>query len=268
MAEADGLYYEVHGNASAPALILSSGLGGSCAYWKPNIAALAEHFRVIAYDHRGTGRSDREPPGPTSVNAMARDVMDLMDALRINYAHFMGHALGGLIGLEIAMRAPERIDRLVVINGWAQLDPYTARCFEARLALLRGSGPEAYLNAQPIFLYPPAWISTHHQQLVNEAMDMLVHFPGRATVEKRIAAVMDWHPGAALTAVDIPVLVLATADDALVPAHASRALADLLPRSRRLVQQSGGHASNVTEPEAFHDLVLPWLLASKVEQEI
>jgi len=268
MPESGGLYYETHGDPGAPALILSPGLGGSASYWKPNIAAFAEHFRVIAYDHRGTGRSEREPPGPTSIADMAQDVIGLMDALKVNYAHFMGHALGGIIGLELAMRAPERVARLVVVNGWAQLDPYTSRCFDVRLALLRGSGPEAFLMAQPIFLYPPAWISAHHQRLENEEVELLVHFPGRATVEKRIAALRDWHPGPALRDIDLPVLVIATADDALVPAQASRALCDLLPRGRRLIQPSGGHASNVTEPEAFHGLVLPWLLAIKVEQEI
>jgi aminoacrylate hydrolase len=268
MADADGLYYELHGDRGAPALILSAGLGGSASYWAPNIPALAEHFRVIAYDHRGTGRSEREPAGPTSISDMAADVIALMDALKINYAHVMGHALGGLIGLEMAMAAPERVDRLVVINGWGQLDPYTARCFDVRLALLRNSGPEAYLQAQPIFLFPPAWISANHRRLETEAAEQLVHFPGRATIEKRIAAVRNWHPGPTLAGVDIPVLVLASADDALVPAHASRTLSDLLPRGRRMLMQSGGHACNVTEREEFNARVLPWLLGKDPDQEI
>lgn len=60
MAEAAGLYYEEHG--SGPPLILSAGLGGSGNYWLPNLPALAERYRVILYDHRGTGRSDRALP--------------------------------------------------------------------------------------------------------------------------------------------------------------------------------------------------------------
>jgi aminoacrylate hydrolase len=268
MADADGLYYETHGSPNAPALILSPGLGGSASYWTSNIPALAEHFRVIAYDHRGTGRSEREKPGPTSIEDMAQDVIALMDTLKLNYAHYMGHALGGLIGLELAMLAPDRVSRLVVINGWGQLDPYTARCFDVRLALLRGSGPEAYLQAQPIFLYPPAWTSANHQKLETEAIELLVHFPGRATVEKRIAALRDWHPGPALADIELPVLVYASADDALVPAHASRGLCDLLPQGRRMIQPSGGHACNITEPDEFIARVLPWLLGKDDGQEI
>ncbi|MBO9579443.1 MAG: pyrimidine utilization protein D [Sphingobium sp.] len=268
MADADGLYYETHGSADAPVLILSPGLAGSATHWRSNIPALAEHFQVIAYDHRGIGRSDREPPGPTSVEAMAQDVIALMDALGINHVHFMGHALGGLIGLALAMHAPDRVGRLAVVNGWGQLDPYTARCFDVHLALLRDSGPEAYLQAQPIFLYPPAWTSANHQRLEAEANEDLVQFPGRATVEKRIAALRDWHPGPALAEIELPVLVFATADDALVPSHVSRGLCDLLPQGRRMVLPSGGHACNITEPEQFAANVLPWLRSEDEGREI
>ena len=267
MPETDGLHYEIHGEPYAPPLILSAGLGGSASYWAPNISTLARHFRVIDYDHRGTGRSGREPPGPIAIEDMAKDVLGLMDALGIGQASFMGHALGGIIGLSLAMEAPDRLTRLAVINGWAQLDPYTARCFDVRLALLRNSGPEAYLQAQPIFLYPPAWTSANHQRLEAEAIEQLVHFPGRATVEKRIAALRAWHPGPALTAITLPVLILATADDALVPSHAARALGALLPNHVRVLQPSGGHASNVTEPEEFHERVVPWLIGISQVQE-
>ncbi len=57
------------------------GLGGGAGYWAPNIAALADGRRVIAYDHRGTGRSDPEVPGVLTVEAMAADVVALLDAL-------------------------------------------------------------------------------------------------------------------------------------------------------------------------------------------
>lgn len=149
MPEAGGLYYETYGSAEAPPLILSSGLGGSAGYWAPNLAALAAHFRVLAYDHRGTGRSERALPETTSVEDMAGDVIQLMDALGIERAHFIGHALGGAIGVETAIRSG-RIDRLVVVNGWRSLSPHTRRCFAARLALLHGAGERAFLEAQPL----------------------------------------------------------------------------------------------------------------------
>jgi aminoacrylate hydrolase len=267
MPHAAGLWYEWHGPEDGEVLILSPGLGGSASYWQPNLAALGLRYRLLLYDHRGTGRSDRALPATVTIDDMAGDVAALMDALGVGRAHFLGHALGGLIGLALARSDPGRIDRLVVVNGWARLDPYTERCFDLRLDLLRDSGPRAFLRAQPIFLYPPAWISVHSARLDEEAEVQLAHFPGKETVEKRIAAVRAWDPGDTLAAIEAPVLVLATADDALVPCHAARDLCALLPNHSRMLQFAGGHAGNVTEPENFHDRVLPWLAGEESNEE-
>ena len=256
MAEADGLYYEVHG--SGPPLILSSGLGGSASYWAPNLPALAEHFHVVAYDHRGTGRSERNVAERTSVADMAADVVALMDALDIERGSFIGHALGGMIGLETAI-STGRIDRLVVINGWVELDPHTQRCFATRLALLRDSGAEAFLHAQPLFLYPPDWISAHDAELRAEAAHQLAHFAGRRTTESRIAAVQAYAPDLARVAGALSCLAIATRDDLLVPMHRSLDVATRIPGARSATFDWGGHACNVTDPVTFDRIVLEFL---------
>ncbi|HWU13456.1 MAG TPA: alpha/beta fold hydrolase, partial [Caulobacter sp.] len=94
----DGLYYEVHGEPAAgrATVILSAGLGGSGAFWAPQMDALLQRFRVVLYDHRGTGRSARDlPPGPYGVRDMADDIVKVMDALGLERAHVVGHAAGG-----------------------------------------------------------------------------------------------------------------------------------------------------------------------------
>ncbi|SEJ93467.1 aminoacrylate hydrolase [Sphingobium sp. AP50] len=259
MAEAAGLYYEEHGAPDAPPLILSSGLGGSASYWAPNIAALSQHFRVIAYDHRGTGRSDRALPDVVSVDDFADDILALMDALGIARAHIIGHAAGGVAGLALALKAPERLDRLVVVNGWAKADPHFLRCFEARLNLLRHSGVEAFLRAQPIFLYPAGWISTHTQELDAELPHQLASFPGAATMEKRIAALAVFDVTGKLRHLTKRVLVLATADDMLVPSVAGWGLSRELGGAPLVTMEWGGHACNVTDTKWFNHHVLDFL---------
>jgi aminoacrylate hydrolase len=258
LAKSSELYYETHGSADAPPLILSSGLGGSAGYWAPNLPALAEHFRVVAYDHRGTGRSDRALPASTSVEDMASDVTLLIDALGIERAHFIGHALGGAIGIETAIRT-DRIDRLIVINGWRSLSPHTRRCFAARLALLHGAGERAFLEAQPLFLYPPDWIATHDAELTADLDHHLATFPGVETTAKRIAAVQAYAPNPAALATLESLLVIATRDDFLVPFTAALDLAAPVAHAKIATLDWGGHACNVTDPDAFNRLVLEFL---------
>ena len=267
MPRAGGLYFESHGPSDAPALVLSPGLGGLASYWAPNLPALTGKYRVIVYDHRGTGRSDRTLPPRLRIGDMAQDVLTVMDAAAVETVSLIGHAAGGLIGLSLAATAPSRVEKLVVVNGWARLDAYTARCFDIRLALLRDSGVETYLHAQPIFLYPPDWASVHSDKLDAQAEADQAEFPGVATVEQRIAALRAFDAATILEQIMTPVLVLAAADDGLVPAHCARDLADALPNATRMLQFSGGHACNVTEPEQFHDRVLPWLAGETFPEE-
>ena len=259
MPVAAGLYYELHGPDDAPPLILSPGLGGSATYWQPNLATLAAQYRVILYDHRGTGRSDRALPDTVTVDDFAEDMIALLDGLSIARAHIVGHAAGGVAALAMALRAPERIDRIVVVNGWATADPHFLRCFEARLNLLRHSGVEAFLRAQPIFLYPADWISQHTDDLDAELPHQLAAFPGTATMEKRIAALAAFDATGKLVHLAERVLVLVAADDMLVPARAGRALARELGGAARAIMPWGGHACTMTRPADFDPLVLDFL---------
>ena len=259
MAEAAGLYYELHGPEDAPRLILSSGLGGSASYWAPNLPALAEHFRVLVYDHRGTGRSDRALPDTVTVDDFADDILALMDAVGWPRAHIVGHAAGGVTGLALALKAPDRLDRLVVVNGWAKADPHFLRCFEARLNLLRHSGVEAFLRAQPIFLFPADWISAHTADLDAELPHQIGGFPGAETMEKRIAALAAFDVVGQLASLTTEVLTLVAEDDMLVPAAAGARLNAALPRNRIATMRRGGHACNVTDPDTFNRLVLDFL---------
>jgi aminoacrylate hydrolase len=254
-----GLYCEFLGPPEGEAVILSAGLGGVAEYWRPNLAALAARHRVILYDHRGTARSDRVLPRGHSIESMADDVLAVLDGLGIERAHLIGHALGGLIGLSLALAAPERLTSIVALNAWAKLDSHTKRCFETRLSLLRDSGPEAFIKATPIFLYPAAWISTHGKRLEQDAVHQRAAFPGQETTEARIAAVAAFDISARLSEITTPVLSLASEDDMLSPYTAAKALADGVPHGRFVLTPRGGHACNVTEPETFNRIVIAWL---------
>jgi aminoacrylate hydrolase len=259
MPHTAGLYYEEHGQADGPPLILASGLGGSAGYWKPNIAALAAQHRVIAFDQRGTGRSDRAISDTPTIEGIGEDILALMDALGIPSAVIMGHAIGGMAGMVVALDEPERVAKLVVINGWALIDPYTIRCFSTRLTLLKAAGVEDYVYAQPIFLYPPQWTSDHVLELADEAEHQVATFPDPRVVERRIADAMFFDISTDLGALGTKTLFVVSEDDALVPAACTNHLYAKTPNSTLAEMQWGGHACNVTDPDTFNRLVLDFL---------
>lgn len=160
------MHYEVHGRAANGngAVLLSSGLGGTGAFWQPQLERLGDRHRVVTYDQRGTGQSAGPLPDPYSIGCMADDIIAVLDELGIGRCHFVGHALGGLVGLELALRRPARVASLVLVNAWARVDSHTERCFAVRKDLLR-IGPEAYVRAQPLFLYPAPWLSRNAQRI-------------------------------------------------------------------------------------------------------
>lgn len=256
------MHYEIHGAANTQAVLLSSGLGGAAHYWAPNIPALAAKFRVITYDQQGTGRSPGRLPDGYAIANMAGEVSRLLDQLQVQRCHFVGHALGGLIGLELALSRPDVLDRLVLVNAWAKTHPHTLRCFAARKALLRNTGIAAYVAAQPLFLYPPDWMAERQDWLAQQDEAGVTHFPPEDTVFKRIAAIEAFDVSARLAAIHHPALVIASRDDVLVPSRCGDALADALPAGRLAAMETGGHACNITDPVRFNTLVDAFLTES------
>jgi aminoacrylate hydrolase len=252
-AHGDGadIYYEIHGRGTP--VLLSAGMGGSGAFWAPQLAVLAARHKVILYDHVGTGRSAR---GLRDIAGMADDIISVLDHAGVDATHLVGHAIGGIVGIELAIRHPQRLRSLVVVNGWGRADPFLRRCFEIRKQLLNEAGPLAYIRAQPLFLYPPQWISENIAQLEAEEPRMLQHFPDVATMNQRIDLFMAFDAGARLASIRAPTLLASARDDALVPAYLSRQLAAGIPGAHVHEVGWGAHAFTAVTPEVFNTTLL------------
>ena len=255
----DGLAVTSFGPREAEPILLSAGLGGSGGYWKPQLAALSAKYRVILYDHRGTGASTRVIPHPYSSCNLADDMAIILDGLGLKEAHIVGHAAGGIAGLELAFRRPDRVKSLTVVNGWAVADPHFKRCFEIRTAIYKAGGPEAYVKAQPLFLFPAEWISDHLAELDEQARHHVESFQEEATLFARIGALRDFDISAQLGRIPCPVLLICSEDDMLVPARCSDILAAGLPDATLIAMPRGGHAVNVTEAAAFNAHLIGFL---------
>jgi pimeloyl-ACP methyl ester carboxylesterase len=103
--------WESHGEGST--LLLIQGLGYGRWGWDPVVPGLAERYRVLTFDNRGIGESDK-PDGPYTARAMADDALQVLDEAGVERAHVLGASLGGMIAQELAVVAAERVDKLVL----------------------------------------------------------------------------------------------------------------------------------------------------------
>jgi pimeloyl-ACP methyl ester carboxylesterase len=103
--------WEVHGDGEP--LLLIQGLGYARWSWDPVVPGLAERYRVLSFDNRGIGESDK-PDGPYTARQMAGDALQVLDEAGIDRAHVLGASLGGMIAQEVAFAAPRRVRKLVL----------------------------------------------------------------------------------------------------------------------------------------------------------
>lgn len=253
------IYYEQTGEG--PPLLLVPGLGGVGAFWAKQVAAFSRDFRVITHDHRGTGQSARSRI-KYSVDQMADDVLRLMDGLKIETAHFVGHSTGGAIGQTIAQDRPERIQRLVLSATWAGEDGFFRRSFAARKEILRSSGIGAYWRASALLLRPPAWISSNEAALLEEEARTLADPPDPDILQGRIDAIMRFDRRARLGEIKARTQVIVAADDMVTPLHLSEELADKIDNARLTVLRYGGHFVPTVDPAAYNEAVGPFLRES------
>lgn len=250
------IYFESHG--SGEPVLLVPGLGGVASYWNPNVPAFSANHRVIVHDHRGTGQSSRSKV-QYSVDQMTDDLLRLMDHLKIERAHLVGHSTGGAIGQTLAIKCPERLASLVLYATWTRCDPFFARVFEARRTLLTASGAAAYVRSTPVFLYPDWWVNENIALLEQREKLTIASFPDSEIVASRIDGILAFDRTAEIAKIRTRTLVVCAKDDILTPPYFSEALAKAIPGAALAILPRGGHCASETALEEFNNVVIGFI---------
>ncbi|HZP98492.1 MAG TPA: alpha/beta fold hydrolase [Reyranella sp.] len=253
------LYYDRHGQG--PALFLVPGLGGDGRFWDPNVAELAKKFTVVVHDHRGTARSTLSRI-KYSVEQMADDALQLIDALGFAKVHWCGHSTGGAMGQVLAVSHPDRIDRLVLSATWAKTDAFFRRLFEVRAQVLRELGPAAYVKSSALALNMPPWIRDHDADLAAAEARAKETIPDPEIVLSRIAAIVAHDRRDQLQKVRAPTLAICARDDMVTPLYFTEELVRLIPQARAYVLPDGGHFFPNVHAAEFRRVLTSFLLES------
>jgi 3-oxoadipate enol-lactonase len=250
------LYAEEHGDGHP--LLLLTGLGYAIWSWRRQLPDWSQHFRCIAVENRGTGRSPK-PPGPTSIEEMADDAAGMLGGRR---AHVCGYSMGGYIAQALALRHPGLVERLVLVStatGGPEVAPTPAETRETWLAHADRPPPEFARATMPLS-FRPGWTDEHPDEF-EELLSSRLEFPTPAqSWRAQYDACLDWasrpSPVEKLT---VPTLVIHGDADRVVAYENGAALARRLPNARFETFRGGGHLLFIEEAPRFNSMVTSFL---------
>jgi 3-oxoadipate enol-lactonase len=236
-----------------PVLVLSNSLGTNFSMWDPQMAELQRHFRILRYDTRGHGQSS-VTPGDYTIEQLGRDVLGVLDSLRLDRVHFCGLSVGGMVGIWLGIHAPNRLHRLVLCNTAARIG--TKEMWNARIATVRKDGMKPVAAAVIERWFTPEFRASS-QAKVALAQRMLENSPpdGYAAC---CAAIRDMDQREAVALIKTPTLVIYGKSDPVIPISEVQFLIERI-RGAVSVELAAAHLSNVEQADAFTEAVSDFL---------
>lgn len=246
-----------------PPVLAIHGLGGTKGSFLPTVAALAPHFRVIAMDQPGSGDSDKPIGASYDARFLADAVIDVLDALDLDRVHLIGNSLGGRVALEVGLRHPERVGRLVLLTpslAWKRSRPWAPllRLLRPELGLVQ-IAPRPIVQGVVQRLIPGAgegWTAAG----VDEFLRVYLNPAGRAAFYAAARHIYLEEPHGdqgfwtRLAALEPSALFVWGRRDQLVPLAFARHVRDVLPSAEHL-ELDCGHVPQVERPKETHAAV-------------
>ena len=248
------IHVEVTGSESAPALMLSNSLGTNLHMWDDQAGELAKHFHLIRYDRRGHGQSG-VPAGPYSMERFGRDVLAVLDALKVKKTNWCGLSMGGMVGQWLGANAPDRVEKLIFSNTnfyYADKAPWLER-----IKFVTEKGLEPLVDANMQRWFTEGFRKNAPQKIARmREMFLATKVPGYVA---SCEAIRDMDFRSTNPRIGAPTLVIVGAQDPATPPSAGEAIRDQI-KGAKLVSLDAAHISNMEQPKAYSKAVLDFLL--------
>ena len=233
------------------------GTSGNIGLWADLVPRLADRYRVIAFDNRGLGGSERGT-GPISVASMAEDTAALLEALDVPKAHIVGWSLGSAVAQELALAHPERLASAVMYATWGRCNGFQRSVLTALRLPYAVRDMDSALAAAGLAFSPQL---LDHPDLPQMIEPMLPAFPQNE--EQMQVTVEQWDADLVhdtldrLGAITVPTLVVVGEQDLLTPPDQAKAVADAIPGARyELVTGPGSsHCLHIERPDDLLKIV-------------
>ncbi|AXL53872.1 hydrolase [Paraburkholderia caffeinilytica] len=266
--EALGTSYSVYAPRSEEAratVVLIHGVGMNQSVWSPQIGALSTRYQVIVYDMLGHGDSVLPSAAPT-LDEYAAQLKLLLDAMRIERAHVVGHSMGALVALEFALTHPQRTLSVVALNAVYDRTPAQREAVMTRAATLGDAPLDTGVDATLSRWFGDP-VPGHLTQAAQAVRGLLLSVDpvGYARTYRLFASSDDAHVGR-LASLAVPALFLTGECDPNSSPAMSRAMAAVAPFGRAEIIANERHMMNVTDPEGVNERLLGFLAEASAQE--
>jgi 3-oxoadipate enol-lactonase len=238
--------------AHGPWVMLSHGLATDLTMWDELTGALKDRYRVLRYDARGHGAS-AAPAGDYSLDLLVDDAAALLDALDVQQTHFAGLSMGGMIGLGMLIKHPQRMKSAAIADSRHTTTPDFTQAWLDRIAAVRNGGIEAVV-ASTVTRWSSAGLAERNPAAIAR-MEAMVRRTSANGYCGCAAALARLNYGSRLNEINAPTLVICGDEDHGAPPENSRQMSPMIGDSRFLEIKQAGHISNIEQPAIFNDAV-------------
>ena len=270
---ADGtrIHYEVTGKSGATPVLMIQGLGASKNAWNLQRIAMATRFRIISFDNRGAGRSDK-PTEPFTLEQMADDALAVLDAAGIETAHVVGASMGGVISQIVTVKYPHRVRSLTLVCTACRNHPWRQELLQtwAKTAADKGMievgkeaaqwvmSPRSFRRLVPAFTW----------------MGPLAALRPRHSFVSQIDAILNTREDLVdqLSTITAPTMIIVGNQDILTPRGDSEEIAERIPNAELVVISGAAHGLMMEHASTFNRILIEFLqrteLARVSEQQL
>lgn len=247
---------------SGPPLVLIHGMATDTRLWTPQVAELANHFKVISYDMRGFGRSSR--PGPAF--RAEDDLAELLEQLRIPSAHILGLSLGSSVATRFALAYPQQTQSLIaagpVLQGFADAGDFIAALKQV-WAIAREHGVDQARTAWlALPLFSNLLTNSEWAQLGRQMIDDYDGWHWQNRDPERWPEVM---PADRLSEINLPTLIIVGEQEIAGLQRTATFMSEQIPAATLATLSGAGHVVNLEQPELFNRRVIEFLRQSELE---
>jgi pimeloyl-ACP methyl ester carboxylesterase len=253
------LRYETFG-AGEP-LVLVPGFASGSWSWTWQIDDLAKQFRVITFDPRGVASSQIAAGESVSIASIADDIVGLLDKLGVEKAHVLGISFGGFVALDLTLRHPERVGKLILASTSFGGPNHVAPSMQvlAAFANTDGLNTAERIRKYLTVAFMPEFVESDHETVDRFCRLREENFVPQEVYMQQLQAALTFDVEEEVGRISVETLVVTGDMDAVVPTENSRNLASAIPNSRLEIIEGTGHMAFVEKPKEFNRTLIDFL---------